>query len=131
MTSKIVIFSAGICLHISGFLPKHGMMCIFLFFQIKAIWGHRSNSVNPKTLPNCDRLCLNRPFMSKQRNSVFFLYHPLTEFLLITTLFFFCPYEVLFSSYTTVSVVQLKMLISRNTRFQFCIGSPFTYSRNN
>ena len=54
----------------------------------------------------------------KTSKSSFFLHHPLTELLLTTTMFFFFPYDLLFSGYTTVSVIQLKMYISRNVYFQ-------------
>ena len=57
-----------------------------------------------------------------------FLHGPLTELLLIMTVFSFLPYDLLFSSYTTVRVIQLEMYILRNVRFQFCIWAPFTIS---
>ena len=57
-----------------------------------------------------------------------FLHHPLNEHLLIMMMFSFFPCDLLFSSYTTVSVIQLKMHISRNVRFQFRIRTPFNNS---
>ena len=57
-----------------------------------------------------------------------FLHHNLTELLLITTMFFFFPYDLLFSSYTAVSVIQLKMYTSRNVHFRFHIRTLFTNS---
>ena len=41
---------------------------------------------------------------------------------------FLLPYDLLFTSYTMVSVIQLRMLISRNVHFQFRRRTPFTNS---
>ena len=38
----------------------------------------------------------------------------------------FFPYDLLFSIYNTVNVIQLKMYISRNVRFRFCIRTLLT-----
>ena len=59
------------------------------------------------------------PFMHKSTvhrkilTSSFSLHHPLTKLLLITMMSSFLQYDLLFSSYTTVSVIQLKMYILR------------------
>ena len=71
---------------------------------------------------------MHKPTIHCKTSKSIFLHHTLTELLLITTVFFFFPYDLLFSSYTTVSVIQLKMHISRNVRFRFCIRNPFTNS---
>ena len=73
---------------------------------------------------------MHKPTIHLKTSKSTLLHHPLTELLLITMMFFFFPYNlhVLFSSYTTISVIQLKMYISRNVRFQFCIRTPFTNS---
>ena len=54
--------------------------------------------------------------------------HSLTELLVIMMVFFFYPYDLLFLSYTMVSVIRLKMYISRSVRFQFRIPTLFTNS---
>ena len=71
---------------------------------------------------------MHEPTIHHKTSKSSFLVHPLTELLLITTLYFFFPYDLLFSSYMTVSAVQLKMYISRNVHFQFRICTPFTNS---
>ena len=65
---------------------------------------------------------------SPQNIQIQFLHRPLTEHLLIMMMFFFFPNNVLFSSYMTVSVMQLKKHISRNVHFQFHIRTLFTNS---
>ena len=64
---------------------------------------------------------LHKPTIPCKTSKSSFLHHPLTELLLITTMFFFFPSNLSFSSYmyTTVSVIQLKINISRNVCFQF------------
>ena len=75
---------------------------------------------------------MHKPTIHCKTSKSNFLHHPLPELLLVTTMFFFFPYDSLFSSYTTVSVIQLKMYISRNVHFQFRICTLFTNSpRNN
>ena len=73
--------------------------------------------------------CMRKPTIHRKTSISSFLHHPLTEPLLITMMFSFFPYDLLFSSYTTVSVIQMKMYISRNVRFQFRIHAPFTNSQ--
>ena len=75
----------------------------------------------------CDHLCINRPFTTKYLYPVF-LRHPLTELLLTTKMVFFFPHDLMFSSYMTARVIQLKINILRNIRFQFRIRTPFTNS---
>ena len=71
---------------------------------------------------------MDKPTIHRKKNKIQILHHPLTELWLIMTMFFFSANDLLFSSYTTVSVIQLKMHISRNVRFQFRIRTPFTNS---
>ena len=70
----------------------------------------------------CDRLCINQPCTAKHLDPVFFIsssYRTLADNDDV-----FLPYDLLFSSYTTVNVTQLKMLILRNVS----IPIPYTYS---
>ena len=71
---------------------------------------------------------MHKPTIHRKISTSSFLHHPLTDLSLITTTFFFLPYNLLFSSYTTVSVIRLIMYISRNARSRFCIRTPFTNS---
>ena len=66
-------------------------------------------------------LSMHKPTIHRKTSKSSFLHHPLTKPLLITTMFLFFPCDLLFSTYTTVSVIQLKMYISRNICFQFRI----------
>ena len=70
---------------------------------------------------------MHKPTIHRKILNSSFLHHPLTEHLLITMIFF-SPHNLLFSSYATISVIQLKMHSSRNVRFKFHIRTPFTNS---
>ena len=96
--------------------PNPTCICSLYLFILKV--SLRRYIVIEMGVKICDRLCINRPFTAKHRNPV--LRHPLTELLLITTNFLFFQYDLLFSSYRTVHVcvIQLKMSISRNVRFE-------------
>ena len=90
--------------------------------QLHFTWVLISPLFNWYTLIICDCLCINRPFTANIE--IQFLHHPLTELLLIMTMVFFFPHDLLFSSYMTVSVIQLKKYISTNVRFHFRICTP-------
>ena len=57
---------------------------------------------------------MHKPTIHCKTSKSSFLHHPLTELLLITTICFIFPHDLLSSSYTTVSVIQLKIHLSRN-----------------
>ena len=48
---------------------------------------------------------MHKPTIHRKTLKSSFLHHPLTELLLIATMFFFFLYDLLFSSYATVSVI--------------------------
>ena len=70
---------------------------------------------------------MHKPNIYRKTSKSSCLHHPFTEILLITMMFFY-PYDILFSIYTMVSVIQLKMYNSRNFRFQIHIHTAFTNS---
>ena len=79
----------------------------------------------------CDHMCpsLHKPTIHRTTLKLTFYIILLPNFCwYITTMYMLSSYNLLFSSYTTVSVIQLKMYISRNVCFQFRIRTPFTNS---
>ena len=97
--------------------------------EVPWIWGRdRGRMIWFKCQHICDRPSMHKPNIHRKTSKSRFLHHPLTELLLITMMFFFFPYDLLFSSYTTVSMIQPKIYISRNVRFRFRICTLFTNS---
>ena len=76
--------------------------------------------------PNFDRVCITD--YSPQNIEIKFTLSSYRTFSDNEHVYLCFPYDLLFSSYTTVSLIQLKMHISRKVRFQFRIRTPFTNS---
>ena len=68
---------------------------------------------------------MHKPTIHHKTSKSSFFHHPLTKLLLITTMFSQFPYDIFFSRYTTVCVLQFKMHISRNVHFRFRICTLF------
>ena len=119
------LLSMGLCFqfYISHSVNVEQLMCTKKEPQL---WNElrEKNETWPKVWPS-----MHKPTIHRKKSKSSFLHHPLTELLLIMTMFFIFPYELLFSSYTTVSVIQLKMYTSRNVRLQFRIRTLFTNSQ--
>ena len=60
---------------------------------------------------------MHKPTINRKTSKSSFSNHPLTERLLITNMCFFFPYDLLFMSYATVGVIQVKMSISIKEQF--------------
>ena len=70
---------------------------------------------------------MHKPTIHRKTSKSSFLHHPLTKPLLTMLMFSLFPYDLLFSSYTMVRMIQLKMYISRNVRIlTSCTSSPRT-----
>ena len=108
-------------------------ICTFFSITVMVQWRHWLHvcKATPYTVKHKLHIIVHKPTINRKTAKFSFLHHPLTEPLLITTMFFFHPYDLLFSSYTTVSVIQLKKLISRKVHFQFRIHTSFTNSPRN
>ena len=67
---------------------------------------------------------MHKPTIHGKISKSSFFHHPLTDISLITMILFLFPYDLLFSSYMTVSVIRLKRYIHFEKR-----PFPFPYIR--
>ena len=67
-----------------------------------------------------------KPTIHRKISKSSILHHTLTDVLPITTMFFFFPYDLLFTSYTTISVIRLKCTYMYREKRPFPI--PYSYS---
>ena len=112
---QLELGDVGHKLQFYGNCCKMYLMLTGIFKENKLYWGYMWPT-------------MHKPTIHRKISKSSFSHHPVTELLLITTMFFFSQYNLLSSSYTTVSVIQLKMYISTNVRFHFRIRTPFTKS---